>query len=174
MWRGHGQKIKSGLSSTKQALDDETNDIPLPRKPAGIDRSLYVKSYNLHNDLKCKLYSDQTGRFPVASFKSNQYIMVTYNMNISGSIFAEPMCNIPSRSMIQAYEHIFDKLRSRDQTPTIHILDNECSVNFKKAITANKMKYQLVPPNDHRRNAAEKAVQVFRDHFVSVLCGTDK
>lgn len=29
------------------------------------------------------------------------------------------------------------------------------------------MKFQLVPPNDHRRNAAEKAV------FIAVLCGTD-
>ena len=36
------------------------------------------------------------------------------------------------------------------------------------------MKYQLVPPNDHRRNAAEKVIQVFKDHFVSVLCGTDE
>ena len=35
------------------------------------------------------------------------------------------------------------------------------------------MKYQLVPPHDHRRNVAEMAVQVFKDHFVSVLCGAD-
>ena len=35
------------------------------------------------------------------------------------------------------------------------------------------MKYQLVPPHDHRRNIAEKAIQVFKDYFVSVLCGTD-
>ena len=36
------------------------------------------------------------------------------------------------------------------------------------------MTYQLVPPHDHRRNAAEKAVQVFKDHFIAVLCGTDQ
>jgi len=35
------------------------------------------------------------------------------------------------------------------------------------------MEFQLVPPNDHRRNIAEKAIQVFKDHFISVLCGTD-
>ena len=35
------------------------------------------------------------------------------------------------------------------------------------------MEYQLVPPNDHRRNVAEKAIQVFKDCFVSVSCGTD-
>ena len=43
----------------------------------------------------------------------------------------------------------------------------------KNAIAENKMKYQLIPPNDHRRNVAEKAIQTFKDHFVSVLCGTD-
>ena len=55
----------------------------------------------------------------------------------------------------------------------MHILDNEISQEFKNAIKTNQMKFQLVPPNDHRRNIAEKAIQVFKDHFISVLCGTD-
>ena len=36
------------------------------------------------------------------------------------------------------------------------------------------MTYQLVPPHDHRRNAAEKAIQMFKDHFIAVLYGTDE
>jgi hypothetical protein len=36
------------------------------------------------------------------------------------------------------------------------------------------MKYQLVPPHNHRRNIAEKAIQVFKAHFISILCGADK
>jgi hypothetical protein len=36
------------------------------------------------------------------------------------------------------------------------------------------MKYQLVPPHNHRWNIAEKAIQVFKAHFISILCGTDK
>ena len=55
----------------------------------------------------------------------------------------------------------------------MHILDNECSAEFKEKILENEMEYQLVPPHDHRRNIAEKAIQVFKDHFVSVLCGTN-
>jgi hypothetical protein len=56
----------------------------------------------------------------------------------------------------------------------MHILDNECSVEVKERIQLNNMQYQLVPPNDHRRNIAEKAIQVFKAHFISILCGTDK
>jgi hypothetical protein len=36
------------------------------------------------------------------------------------------------------------------------------------------MKYQLVPPHDRRQNIGEKAIQVFKAHFISILCGTDK
>jgi hypothetical protein len=67
-----------------------------------------------------------------------------------------------------------DHLRSAGVTPKMHILDNECSAKFKERIQLNNMQYQLVPPHDHRRNIAEKAIQVFKAHFISILCGVDK
>ena len=36
------------------------------------------------------------------------------------------------------------------------------------------MEYQLVPPDDHRRNVAEKEIQTWKDHFISVMSGTAK
>ncbi len=56
----------------------------------------------------------------------------------------------------------------------MHILDNECSAEFKERIKLNNMIYQLVPPHDHRQNIAEEAIQVFKAHFISILCGEDK
>ena len=35
------------------------------------------------------------------------------------------------------------------------------------------MKYQLVPPGDHQTNPAERAIQTFKNHFTSILYGTD-
>jgi hypothetical protein len=32
---------------------------------------------------------------------------------------------------------------------------------------------QLVPPNNHRRNLAERAIQTFKSHFKAVLAGVD-
>ena len=61
-------------------------------------------------------------------------------------------------------------MKKKDIHPTMHTLDNECSAEFKEAIKENKMKYQLVPPNDHRCNLEEKAIKTFKDHFVTVLC----
>jgi hypothetical protein len=53
----------------------------------------------------------------------------------------------------------------------MHILDNECSAEFKEQIKLNNMKYQLVPPHNHRQNIAEKAIQVFKAHFISISGG---
>ena len=33
------------------------------------------------------------------------------------------------------------------------------------------MTYQLVHPDDHRRNIAKKSIQTWKDHFVGVLSG---
>ena len=75
--------------------------------------------------------------------------------------------------MIRAYQVLIDRMKEKDINPTMHVLDNECSAEFKEAIKENRMKFQRVPPNDHRRNVAEKAIQTFKDHFVALLCGTD-
>eukprot|EP00804_Cyclotella_cryptica_P012663 CCRYP_016929-RA/>CCRYP_016929-RA protein AED:0.40 eAED:0.44 QI:0/0/0/1/0/0/2/0/149 len=57
--------------------------------------------------------------------------------------------------------------------PTRQVLDNEISAAYKLAITASGMTYQLVPPDDHRRNIAEKAIQTWKDHFIAAISGTD-
>ena len=36
------------------------------------------------------------------------------------------------------------------------------------------MTYQLVPPNNHRRNYAEKAINIFKNHFISGLSSLHK
>jgi hypothetical protein len=33
--------------------------------------------------------------------------------------------------------------------------------------------FQLAPPHLHRRNAAERAIRTFNNHFIAGLCSTD-
>jgi hypothetical protein len=62
-----------------------------------------------------------------------------------------------------------------DVTPGAHtkhqILENQASAEYKAAIEASGMIYELVPPKEHQRKMAEKAIQTFKDHFVGVLSG---
>jgi hypothetical protein len=53
--------------------------------------------------------------------------------------------------------------------PKHQILNNQASEAYKDAIRALGMTYQLVSPDDHRRNMAKKAIQTFKDHFIGVL-----
>ena len=75
--------------------------------------------------------------------------------------------------MVKTYQKLIDRLKKCGIKPKMHILDNECSEEFKQAIEGNNMKYQLVPPHNHRRNIAERAIQTFKAHFISTLCGVD-
>ena len=118
------------------------------------------------------MYTDQTGKFPVTSYKGKQDVMVLHETG-SNVILVEGLRNRTSGEMVATYQSLVDRLHEREIEPEMHILDNKISQEFKNAIKANQMKFQLVPPNDHRRNVAEKAIQVFKDHFISVLCGTD-
>ena len=55
--------------------------------------------------------------------------------------------------------------------PLRQILENEISEEYKDKIQHRGMTYQLVPPDDHRRNLAERAIETWKNHFVSVLSG---
>ena len=66
------------------------------------------------------------------------------------------------------------KLTDRGHHVDIQILDNEVSADFKKTIQQVwGAKYQLVPPNVHRRNITERAIIAFKAHFISILAGVD-
>jgi hypothetical protein len=51
------------------------------------------------------------------------------------------------------------------------VLDNQASAAYKKAIGDSNTTYELVPPDDHQLNMAEKAIQTFKDHIIGVLSG---
>ena len=44
---------------------------------------------------------------------------------------------------------------------------------MKQAFDAAQVKYQLVPPHLHRRNAAERAIRTFKNHLIAGLCTCD-
>ena len=56
--------------------------------------------------------------------------------------------------------------------PKHQVLDNEISDAYRTEICDTKMTFQLVPPDNHHCNLAERAIQTWKDHFVDVLSGT--
>ncbi len=182
MPKGHGRKAPSGQRSTKMttlALDDSDDvfginntEAPRPRTRTK-ERTVFYRTLDVNEEAAQKIYTDQPGRFPKKSSRGNQYIMVLTEVD-SDAILVEPMKNRTAGEMIRAYQVLIDRLNSVGIFPKLHILDNECSAELKTVIKNNNMTFQLVPPHDHRRNIAEKAIQTFKDHFISILCGADE
>jgi len=115
------------------------------------------------------VHFDQTGHFPATSSRGNKYIMVL--VEIDGHyIDAEPMKNKTEGLMIKAYLALWERLTATGTVkPTTHIMDNEASTEYKKIIRQN-CTIQLVPPNNHRRNLAERAIQTFKCTVMKLWC----
>ena len=59
-------------------------------------------------------------------------------------------------------------LSDRGYQVDVQILDNEVSTEFKRTIVEYWCAtYQLVPPNVHQRNIAERAICTFKENFGS-------
>ncbi len=184
-YKGHGRKTPSGLhfTKTKQSplLDDcddalgDKQEAQLPLCPVKKEKTISYPVLDLADEATQKKLSDQPGWFPNKSSKGNQYIMVLTERD-SDVILVEAMKNCSSGEMIWVYQKLINCLHAAGIVPKHHILDNKCSDEFKdkKTIKCKKMTYQLVPPHNHHRNCAKKAIQTFKDHFVAILCGVDK
>ncbi len=79
------------------------------------------------------------------------------------------------RHRIAAYNAIMARLAARGLAMDLQILNNEASAAYKEAITVKwKADFQLVLPDMHRRNRAERTIRTFKSHFLSILAGVDK
>ena len=176
------KKHMPSSTATAKGHMDQSRKNQLSTKPTTLDESAFPHSPSTHqktNDVYTtvipitgKVYSDQTGKFPVTSSKGNAYLFVLYDFD-SNYIAAEPIKNRTATSILEACQLCHERLTRAGLKPTFQILDNECSAALKNYFSRNKISYQLVPPGVHRRNAAERAIRSFKNHFLSILSGTD-
>jgi hypothetical protein len=124
----------------------------------------------MEHEVKSLMYADQTGLFPAVLSLGNKYVMILHNVD-SNSSWSEAMRNQSGGELILSLARALAQMRRRGLIPKHQILDNQASAEYKAAIEAFGMTYELVPPEEHQRNMAKKAIQTFKDHFVRVLSG---
>jgi hypothetical protein len=83
------------------------------------------------------------------------------------------MNNKTEGKMIGVYQRIINRMCMVNLGLKHHRLDNKASTAFKECIRDNGMTHKLVPPSNHRRNLAEREIQTFKHHFISILSGVD-
>ena len=119
-----------------------------------------------------KLFTDDTGRFPICSRSGNKYITMPYNCD-SNAIIDNHFKSCSDKHRLLAYGAIMKCIKDRNILVYLQILDNEAITEYKRIIKAEwGVGYQLVTPHIHHRNAAERAIHTFKAHFLSILAGT--
>ena len=159
--KGHLDQERQGLQSTQ----DEINDyFPPPEDKKTYHVAIKIEPFKP----KETAYSDLTGRFPHLSSRGNQYVLVVYDYDSNG-ILATPLKSRQAQEITEAWQQIHNKLNKHGHTIKKYLLDNECSNDLKLAMIKENLTFELAPPNNHRRNAAERAIRTFKNHFLSGL-----
>jgi hypothetical protein len=119
------------------------------------------------------VYNDLTGNFPFMSLDGSVCFFVLYHYE-TNSILATPITNLDDKSIFEAYKANFEMLEAKGYKPKVNVMDNQATKYIKKFLTEKGCKLQLVEPHNHRVNAAERAIQTFKDAFIAALATTDR
>jgi hypothetical protein len=162
---GHMNQRRQNIRSTSKAPIEKQ---PTPYADLGTKTHLV---YAVVVD-QGQFYTDLTGKFPVRSSKGNSYVMVCYIYDCN-YLKVIPMKSRSASEWFKSYGSVHQDLTVKDFKRKLQTVDNEASTTLKNFFTVNDIAYQLVPPHCHRRNAAERAIRTFKEHFVAGLSSVD-
>ena len=98
--------------------------------------------------------------------------MVLYDYN-SNTILTEPLKNNTTSELVRSQTRLKQYLLDRGLKPKALRIDNECPEALQRFSRANSIDFQLCPPNNHRINQAEKAIDTWKFQFLAGLSGVD-
>jgi len=171
MMQGHMDQEWQHKNSTKPKEDLPHVDDTFPLAP--LDGTHIHFCYATMFELTGQIYTNQTGKFVAPSSTGNNYILILYVYD-SNAILAVPFKSHKSESILNAYKAGHAQLCAMGLHPQLQCLNNEASWALQDHMTTEGIDYQLIPPNLHCHNAAERAIHTFKNHFIARLCSTNK
>ncbi len=118
------------------------------------------------------VYHDLTESFPYMSLDGSVCFLVLYHYT-SNCILGTPIAGLDDKSIFEVYKTRFKELESKGFKPKLNVMDNQATKHIKNFLTKNVCKLQLVEPHNHQVNAAECAIQTFKDAFIAALATID-
>jgi len=174
------EATKKPIAPVKHSTSDHAHDAaPNPDEAPDLNPSAIPRPTNhvcasliCHDPKQGRVYSDLTGRFPTQSTEGMNYTMVFYHYDHNYTR-AIPLKNRSDAECLRACAKFYDECLQCGAPPALNIMDNQASRAIKAATLASNSDYQLVPPDNHRVNAAERAIRTFKNHFIAGLATAD-
>ena len=146
-YKGHLDQVQDNQRSTRIITTETQEDEVIA------DTQCHNVAFATVQDIN-KIYTDQTGSFPVQSSRGFNYLMIMYSYDVN-AILADPIKNRSAGELQRAYTEMYQYLEQRGNNPQVHWMDNEAPQYLLTFNTKRSTSYQLSPPHMHRRNAAE-------------------
>jgi hypothetical protein len=90
------------------------------------------------------------------------------------AILATPIPCLDLTSILDAYKKYFKYLEEKGYKPKLNVMmDNQATKVIKAYLTLQQVSLQLLEPHNHRVNAAERAIQTFKNCLIGALGTTD-
>jgi hypothetical protein len=118
------------------------------------------------------LYNELPGNFPFMSINGSVCFFVLYHY-VLNAILVKAIANVDDQSIYEAYKEVFETLEAKGYKPKMNVMDNQATKFITKFLTKKECNLQVVEPHNHRVNAAEQAIQTFKDAFIVALASTD-
>ena len=167
---GHLVELRHGVNSTNAPLEH-----PAPLSISDDDGHIWSYSFALPIPPDVTVHADFKGPHPIPSARGHTHILVMVYKNYS---HLEPAKGVNGASMADAYARGLAFYAARgvagDQQ---HLrMDNVTSPELrallaKRHVAGHPLQIEYVPPNVHRANRAEKAIQFFEASLLSVMAG---
>ncbi len=118
-------------------------------------------------------YVQQSCRFvPLHVPQGQCSYLIVYHYK-SNAILGLPIPGFDGNTVFAAYKTQFEFLESKGYKIKLNVIDNQCTKQIKKFLTNKDCELMLVEPHNHCVNVAKRAIQTFKDHFISALATTD-
>ena len=163
--RGHMKLLKQGLRSSNTETEDDI--CPTIKQPTQKHTSVLMRVVQMP-----RVYVDSTGAFQEDS-KQVWYDLVMYS-DTANYIHVETMENRNAANYEEAFNNGLRFFRDRDIPVNILRLDNEQSNLVSRICIENHIKLELVPPGNHRANSAERAIDTWKSHKISMMATADE
>ncbi len=118
------------------------------------------------------VYNNLMGNFPFILFDGSMCFLVMYHYK-ANAILATPIAGLDDCIIFNTYKANFNKLAQKGFKPKLNVMDNQVTKHIKTFLMEEECKLQLVEPHNHRVNAAERAIQTFKDACILALATTD-
>ncbi len=176
--KGHLTRTRQGIQSSKLYLKDEQLIIPethieiFPTQRLIKPKLIRVAATAMSIIKPGTIHADASGRFPVTGLDGTNYILIMYSPE-TNYIHVEPLKSRQASEYVQAYTKGHDFFAAKGYDTEFMHLDNETSKALEDYLKLREITYQFTPPETHRSNRAERAIQTFKNHFITMLCLTD-